>query len=82
MYVMVHQQVLDQIIIGLVAKGGVLSVPVGKDFAVDLRDALSFHKDVDPGVVCRLIKEHTKHGRVEVVKVGAYRRYTLPSMIR
>lgn len=80
MYVMVHQQVLDQIIIGLAANDGALSVPIGKDFAVNLRDALNFHKDVDPGVVCRLIKEHTKHGRVEVKKVGSYRRYTLPSV--
>lgn len=80
MYVMVHQQVLDQIIVGLAAKGGVLSLPIGKDFAVNLRDELNFHKDVDPGLVCRLIKEHTKHGRVEVAKVGSCRRYTLPSM--
>lgn len=79
MYVIVHQQALQQIITGLAANGGTLSVPRGKDFAVNLRDRLGFHKDVDPGLICRLMKELTKHGQVTVTRTESYRHYTLPS---
>jgi hypothetical protein len=69
MFVATHADVLNQIISGLEKHDGTIELSADQDFAVNLRDTLGIHQDVDPGVVCRLMKDHTMHGRVKVEKL-------------